>query len=376
MKTIFFKFYSIFFTFLFSFGLSFSLSSCRNETETKKTEFNRKELLENIATNLIIPSYQNLETNTKLLVEAAQNFAQNPSLTTLETAQIAWKSAYLSFQDANVYNFGAAQGTLGSLTENVGTFPISETKIENYIGAGNSSLTNFDRDSRGFLGAEYLLFDKTSKENIVAKYNDSKRKEYLLSVVQNIYAEIKKVNDAWSNGYKETFTNNTGTDAGSGVSVLFNEWNKSFESIKNFKLGLPLGRRAGQTASNPKLVEAYYSKESILFLKAHFENIERIWYGKSLTHSGSEGQDGIGFEEYLMSIEGGEAVVLETETQLEEVKKSFALLPNQDLQAQITSNPIAINNLLTEMQKLTRFFKSEMISLLGITITYDSGDGD
>jgi len=45
------------------------------------------------------------------------------------------------------------------------------------------------------------------------------------------------------------------------------------------------------------LVEAYYSKESILFLKAHFENIERIWYGKTLN-----GQDGIGFEEYLMSI--------------------------------------------------------------------------
>ena len=134
---------------------------------------------------------------------------------------------------------------------------------------------------------------------------------------------------------------------------------------------MPLGRRAGQTQSDPKLVEAYYSKESILFLKAHFENIERIWYGKTLN-----GQDGIGFEEYLMSIEGGEAIVLETKAQLEEVKKAVELLPNEDLQTQITSNPTAVNSLLTEMQKLTRFFKSEMISLLGITITYDSGDGD
>lgn len=369
MQTISFRFYFIIFLILSTFGFS----SCGDKTDTKKTEFDRKELLENIATNLIIPSYQNLENNTDLFVEATQNFTQNPSVSTLESAQIAWKSAYLSFQDANVYNFGAAQGTLGSLLENVGTFPVSETKVENYISAGNSSLNNFDRDSRGFLGAEYLLFDKESQINVVGKFSDQNRKEYLLAIVQNIQTEVKKVNDSWKNGYKETFTNNTGTDAGSGVSILFNEWNKSFESIKNFKLGLPLGRRAGQTQSDSKLVEAYYSKESILFLKAHFENIERIWYGKSLTFNG---QDGIGFEEYLMSVEGGDAVVSETKLQLEEVRKVINLLPSEDLQTQISSNPTAINNVLTEMQKLTRFFKSEMISLLGITITYDSGDGD
>lgn len=367
MKIIFFKIYFICFVLLSCFGLS----SCGNETETKKTEFDRKALLENVATNLIIPAYQNLESNTNLFVEATQNFTQNPSVSTLEKAQTAWKTAYLSFQDANAYNFGAAQGTLGSLLENVGTFPVSQTKVENYISAGNSSFNNFDRDSRGFLGAEYLLFDKVSKENVVEKFADAKRKEYLLAVVQNIQTEVKKVNDSWKNGYKETFTSNTGTDAGSGIAILFNEWNKSFESIKNFKLGLPLGRRAGQTQADAKLVEAYYSKESILFLKAHFANIERIWYGKSLN-----GQDGIGFEEYLMSVEGGEAIVLETKAQLAEIEKAINLLPNESMQEQINSNPTAINNVLTEMQKLTRFFKSEMTSLLGITITYDSGDGD
>ncbi len=367
MQTIFSKSYFVFFLILSFFGLS----SCGKDSDTKKTEFDRKELLENIATNLIIPSYQNLESNTNLLVEATQNFTQNPSISTLEAAQNAWKVAYLSFQNANVYNFGAAQGTLGSLLENVGTFPISIFKIQTAITNQNSSLDNFDRDARGFLALEYLLFGRgTTAEVLEYSYNVN-RQEYLLAVVLNIQTEVKKVNDSWKNGYKETFITNTGTDAGSGVSILFNEWNKSFESIKNFKLGLPLGRRAGQLEADSKLVEAYYSKESITFLKAHFENIERIWYGKSLN-----GQDGIGFEEYLLSIEGGEAIVLETKAQLEEVKKTINLLPNFSMQDQINADSTAINNVLTEMQKLTRFFKSEMISLLGITITYDSGDGD
>jgi hypothetical protein len=42
----------------------------------------------------------------------------------------------------------------------------------------------------------------------------------------------------------------------------------------------------------------------------------------------------------------------------------------------IRSNPQALVALHTEMQKLTRFIKSEMSSLLGISITYSSGDGD
>ncbi|WP_291723363.1 imelysin family protein [Bernardetia sp.] len=367
MKNIFFKCYFVFFTTLSVLGLS----SCGTDTETEKTEFDRKELLENIATNLIVPSYQNLNTNTASFAEAIQSFVQNPSITTLENAQNTWKTAYLSFQDANAYNFGPAQGTLGSLTENVGTFPASQTKIENYIAAGDASLSNFDRDARGFLGAEYLLFGKETNENILEKYTDQNRKEYLLAVVQNIKSEVEKVNTAWQNGYTQEFINNTGTDAGGGVSILFNEWNKSFESIKNFKLGLPLGRRAGQTQSDATLVEAYYSEESVTFLKAHFANIERIWYGKSLN-----GQDGVGFEEYLESVEGGETLVAETKTQLEAVNQVMNSLPNESLQTQIQSNPTPANDLLTEMQKLTRFFKSEMTSLLGITITYDSGDGD
>lgn len=367
MKNIFLKCYFVFFVTLSILGLS----ACGKDSEPNKTEFDRKVFLENIATNLIVPAYQNLNTNTLSFTEAVQNFVENPSVSTLEAAQNAWKTAYLSFQDANAYNFGPAQGTLGSLTENVGTFPASQTKIENYIAAGDASLSNFDRDARGFLGAEYLIFGKETKENIIQKYTDQNRKDYLIAVAQNIKSEVEKVNTAWQNGYTQEFINNTGTDAGGGVSIIFNEWNKSFESIKNFKLGLPLGRRAGQTQSDASLVEAYYSEESMTFLKAHFTNIERIWYGKSLN-----GQDGVGFEEYLQSVEGGDALVAETKTQLEAVSQAMNAVPNTSLQTQIQSDPTAINNLLTEMQKLTRFFKSEMTSLLGITITYDSGDGD
>jgi hypothetical protein len=46
------------------------------------------------------------------------------------------------------------------------------------------------------------------------------------------------------------------------------------------------------------------------------------------------------------------------------------------LDSLITTNPQPAIDLHTELQRHTRFFKSDLSSLLGLTITYSSGDGD
>jgi uncharacterized protein len=42
----------------------------------------------------------------------------------------------------------------------------------------------------------------------------------------------------------------------------------------------------------------------------------------------------------------------------------------------VAQNHPTVDALHTELQKHTRFFKSDMSSLLGIAITFSSGDGD
>jgi hypothetical protein len=46
------------------------------------------------------------------------------------------------------------------------------------------------------------------------------------------------------------------------------------------------------------------------------------------------------------------------------------------MQSRIQTSPQALIDIHTELQKNTKNFKSEMSSLLGIAITYASGDGD
>ena len=131
-------------------------------------------------------------------------------------------------------------------------------------------MNNFDRDTRGFPALEYLFF-----KNSGLLLSDAGRRSYAEAVVNHLEARVQDVETAW-NAYRSDFVNNDGTDVGSSTSQLYNEFVRSFESIKNFKVGLPAGKRPGQTMAAPELAEGYYSGLSREFLKQHIAAIEAL----------------------------------------------------------------------------------------------------
>lgn len=355
---------------------AFSISSCDPSKNAPSDTFDRGAMLQNIADNLIRPAYNDLYTKVVALQSAVQNFNTNPDITTLTTLQNTWQEAYFQWQFANAYNFGPAgeSGAQKGLIEEIGTFPVSVAKLESNVSTGVWNLTDSNRDARGFLAIEYLIFGTTATpEDIVAAFSNAPdRKAYLSALSNNLLARIEAVKNDWNGAYYSNFITNKGTDVGSSTSQLYNEFLRSFESVKNFKLGLPLGYRPGQTQTEPALVEAYYSGKSLECLQKHLAAIENIWYGRS-----TGGQDGIGFREYLDNVTGGEALIISTETQLNALHTALNAVPaTPSLSAQITSTPAPLESLYTEIQKMTRYYKSDLSSLLGIAITFSSGDGD
>jgi len=349
--------------------------SCKKSDSTPADGFDRARMLENYAQNLIKPAFQDLQIQVNGLKTATDNFVQSATEQNLVALQTAWTTTYKTWQSTNAYNFGPAgeQGLKKGLIEEIGTFPVSTSKIESTITNNNANFNDFNRDARGFLAIEYLIFDLNgNQQNIVAAFASQNRKNYLTGIASNLKTRVDEVVTIWNTSYSSEFTSNTGTDVGSSTSQLYNEFVKSFESIKNFKVGLPLGKRPGQVQAEPQLVEAYYSGKSLEMMKAHFEAIEYIWYGKS-----KDGADGIGFKEYLEAVEGGKALIESTESQLQLVRNAFNAVPlSPSVSTQIQTVPTALDNLHTELQRHTRFFKSDMSSVLGIAITFSSGDGD
>lgn len=353
--------------FLYMGLLLVGLAACKEENAGPSTQaFDRGSMLAYYADQHIQPAIDSLSTAAQVLHSSLLGLPAQPSSTELGELRAAWSRVYLHWQVASVYNVGPAaeQGLRKRMMEELGTFPVSEAKINNYLNAGDTSFANFDRDSRGLFAIEYLLFAGTDTDALNRLAQNPVR-NYLMALSNRFRSETARIASEWR-GYRSEFVGNTATSAGSPTVQLYNEFLLVYEGLKNFKLGLPLGLRMGQNQSEPQKVEAFYSGQSLAGISRQMQALETFWRGNGST----------GFRAYLLASTGGEELVNRTEAQLRIIEARITACGTGRLDSLITGNPQPAIDLHTELQRNTRFFKSDMSSLLGLTITYSSGDGD
>ena len=352
----------IYFAVLF---MALFFSNCDNSNGGLSDSFDRKSMLQAYAAYIIRPAFDQLQVKVNDLHTAFVQYEAAQNTPNLEQVKTSLAGAYGAFQQANAFNFGPAgeNGTKKGLVEEIGTFPVNTALTETFITNNDYSLNNFNRDTRGFAALEYLLyFDANGTLS-----DNATRRAYFRAVLNHIMARVADVKNGWET-YATAFVDNNGTDAGSSTSMLYNEFVRSFEAIKNFKVGLPAGKRPGQTAPAPELAEGYYSGQSLDLLKAHLAAIDLIYHGNANVN---------GFDAYLNSITGGTELVAATEAQWAKVNAVLNNIPtDQPFNVLLAQNHPMIDSLHTELQRHTRFFKSEMSSIMGIAITFSSGDGD
>ncbi|MBS1561552.1 MAG: imelysin family protein [Bacteroidetes bacterium] len=328
-------------------------------------------MLTRLADNLIIPGYTTLMARIEVCSTECEELLADPTPTAVLAARYQWVQLHYAWSLVQMYDFGPAESATGNLGVSIGTFPVNASKMESKISSADTSTANYDRDSRGIYGVEYLLFGTTGDSTDVATgfRQQPNRGAYLRAIIRDIKQRVGQVHAAWTGPYRGSFIANNGTAIGSSTSLVFNEFNKSYENIKNFKWGIPLGMSPGQSGPEPTKVECYYASlsteyenQSIAATKIHFGGVVRTWEC---------------FRTYLDAVPGGADLKTRTEDQIDSVKRALDAFPMQpSLATQIVSAPTPASKVYTELQKLTRFFKSEMSSRLGIAITYSSGDGD
>lgn len=346
------------------------IPGCSEQEATKVSNFDRRAMLESLADGLIIPNFQTLDTSFDELSSAIQSFTGSPSQENLDAVRESWEAAVTNYQHCSVFGFGPGSLPLGPLSTVLGVFPVDENQVELNIQNPAFNLpASFDRDVRGFFTIEYLIYGNGSSDDEIIAGFTSARKSYLLLVSEEISLTIDDILKNWTTTYRDEFINSDGTSAGSSVSLLFNAFVKDYENLKNFKVELPAGLTAGQSGPDPTLVEAYYSGISSELLSAHYESTKNTWFGRT-----RQSQDLIGFEEYLGAVVGGQALIDQTKEALLDIDNELRDLPSDPLSSQVTS--ANLHPLRDLLQANTANFKSSMSSLLGISITFNSGDGD
>ena len=332
-------------------------------TENNGDDFDRSALLINWADNIIIPSYESYLSNLEILEVSVAEFGLEPSEENLEELRSSLFDAYKEWQTVQAFEFGPASNR--ALLETTNTYPTDTIAIvaaigdEAWIPGTPSTLDNI-----GFPALDYLIngfsLSESSPEAI----------DHIERLVDYLYVETYSVLEAWETGYRDEFVESTGTEMGSSVGEVLNAFNHVYESsVRHQKLGLPSGVSTFSQTPLPHLVEAPHAETwSVEFLKSSLEAFENIY----------RGGDGLGLDDYLISLgetEYGAGLDADIKVQMESSKLALELLEDP-LATYVVDQQLEAFEVYTELQALVVLWKVDMMSSLGVLITYQDNDGD
>lgn len=358
-------------------------SACTDDEDGNKEQevaFDQVELFSNIGETLILPGYAELNQQAENLQISAAAFTADPSAATLTAAREDLLAAQLAWQHVAPYQFGPAD--LIALQININTFPPQFGSIENAIATNNWDFDGlYAGEIKGLPALDYLLYSSEADEEVITAFSTAEhaetRKAYLNAVVDDLQQYTAEVYYAWSpaadGDYLSSFSTNTGNSQSSSLSLLVNAMIKSYEEIKRLKIGRAAGKDAIDGNPIPKAVEAYYSGNSKQLAEAHLLATKNTFMGRS----GST--DRLGLDDYLNAYYEAGAVNTDVTAEImagfAEAERELAAVP-APLSEAVVQNPDQVSAAYDALQAIVPLFKADMVSTLGVLISYTDNDGD
>lgn len=370
------RFYSLIFSFIFLFSCSED-----NSTPASSDNYDRKELLSNLVNNIIIPAHQNFNNELQLFESTVNSFNDDRSISNLEMIQDQFIVAYRAWQYIEMFNIGYAEEIYYASKMNI--YPANTTRILENINSDNVDLDGNSNQfsAQGFPAIDYLLFG-VAENNIqildIYSIDNNSNFTYLNLLVSKMIENTDAVIDYWETN-RQDFTNSTGNTSSSSLNMLANDFVYYYEKgLRANKIGIPAGVWSGEIPQN---VEAYYKSDiskilAIEGLQACINFFKGIHFGESQIN-------GEGLYDYLAYLDdtnysdssmfiGLQDDILDSfdnsMIKLEQLNSNFAL--------QIETDNIKMLEAYDSIQQGVVRLKTNMLSILGISVDYYDADGD
>ncbi len=361
--------------------LSLLIGSCSSDNETTNDttdSFDRKALLENVADNIIIPSYQAFLTDMKALNTATSDFVTTTDEANLVSLRNSWSKAYTSWQTVSMFEIGKAEEI--SFRNFMNVYPVNAANIDENITSGSYDLSTISQqDEQGFGALDYLLNGlETSDTNIVAIYkstiNGANYKNYLTDVVASMENLTTQVVNDWTSGYRDAFIANGGSSATSSLDKLVNDYIFHYEKhLRAGKIGIPAGVFSGSPLDDK--VEAFYKKDlSKSLFYANLNAMQDFFNGKKFGAS-TTGESLKTYLDFLNTIKDGTDLGKLINDQFITARTTAANL-SDDFSSQVKSNNTLMLTTYDELQKNVVFLKVDMLQAISVNVDYVDADGD
>tara|TARA_B100001093_G_scaffold451047_1_gene458209 strand:- start:647 stop:1777 length:1131 start_codon:yes stop_codon:yes gene_type:complete len=375
------KFNKFFFITFFILSIIFS---CSDDSSSSSSDgYNRQALLSNIVNNIIIPAHNNFKNELDIFKSNVEVFDNNRDITNLQQLQNQFVEAYKAWQHIEMFNIGYAEEIFYASKMNI--YPANISRISDNINADNIDLDSNSNQysAQGFPAVDYLLFglaeDNQSILNIyLSSGQDNLTMNYLNILSNKMVENTDSVIDYWQSN-KESFINSSGNSSTSSLNMLSNDFVYYFEKgLRANKIGIPAGVWSGELPQN---VEAYY-KGNISKLLA-IEGLQASHNFFNGIHFGSNQIDGEGLYDYLaylddtnysdstMFIGLEDDIVYSFENSMQKL-----LLLNDNFAVQIQTDNMKMLEAYDAIQQGVVRLKTNMLSILGISVDYYDADGD
>lgn len=355
------------------FAITLFMSACDNKTGESACigDYDQVALFTNIADNLIVPSFQNLQTATSSLDAKITDFVEQPSTENLMDARTAFRTTYIAWQSVEYFGFGPSETLL--LNDKINHFPLNAPLLEANISAGQYNLDSPDNYYSGLPALDYLLYGLGGNDDaILAKYttddNAVAYRDYLSAVISLMKSKIDEANNNWQNGYRDDFVMNTGTADGTAISLILNSLNENFENTRRDRLGIPAGFHDISVPALPERAEAFYSGLSLELLKTNIQTAKDYF----------NGINGEGIDDYLeFAGVKKEGVNLEDaiNNQFDLIINNINIIP-ETLSSSIVDDAEKVQNAYVPMANQVVNMKTDTPSALCVSITYIDNASD
>ncbi len=358
---------------------SFLITSCKDDDDQDpcSNNFDQVALFTNVADNIILPSYEELKSKVDDLSNKTQNFITSPDENGLNEVRIAFKEAYLVWQNAAQFEFGPAEDVF--LRNSLNNFPANTSQIQFNIENETNNFDQPDTYDQGFPALDYLLFGIAGSDDLLETLkvyaenaDKEKSKKYLSDIVTDMQTKVTQTHNNWKNGYRDSFVTKTGTAAGNSLSQIINGWNENYELIKRNKIGVPSGV-LDLNFPLPDKVEAVYSGISSSLAAEALNASLRLYLGK-----GKDGIDRVGLDDFLNEInaEKNEKTLDEViQEQFTNAINAVLALPDplsESIENDETPTVLAYNEITKQVVNI----KTDLPSVLCISITYVDNPSD
>lgn len=179
-------------------ALAFAACSKDNPVTPQPVSVDVSAILTNIADNVIVATYSDLETNAAALSIAVHAFTTTPNQANLDAARAAWRETRRPWEMSEGFLFGPVD-TKG-LDPALDSWPVNTVDLDAVL-AGDKELTKDYIDGlegtlKGFHTIEYLLFGNTGNKDVAAF--TAREFSYLQALAQSLHGAATQLVHSWT----------------------------------------------------------------------------------------------------------------------------------------------------------------------------------